>query len=413
MLDIKLVREQTDIIKQGLVARGIHGVNVDEVLRLDQATRLAQRAYDDARSAQRDAGKDGGKEIKQKVQDAEEALRLARTALDDLLPQLPNFMAADTPQGADDNSNVEIARFGVEPHFDFTPQDHVTLGKRLGLDFEAGTAVAGAGFVIMRGKMALYERAVMQFVLDEATKIGFEYMQVPVLARPSILRGIGFNPRRDDAATEIFNLADDDLCLTGTAEITLVGHLAGQSLNTADLPLKMIAQTPCFRREGGASGRRDKGLYRQKTFNKAELVAFSTPEQADGILEEIRAFEEGIFKKLGICFRVVRICAGDLGAPAYKKYDVEGLMYGRHEEGKWGFGELTSCSHCTDYQARRLEIFHKNPGDKGRGALVHTLNGTGVTTRVMIPLLEQFQQVDGTVRVPAVLQPYLQGAEVF
>ena len=411
MLDIKLVREKTDVVKQGVKARHM-SVDVDEVLRLDQVSRAAQRAYDEARAAQRDAGKDGGKEMKQKVQDAEDALRTARAELDALMLKLPNFMADDTPQGADDNSNVEIARFGEEPKFSFTPKDHVEIGKRLGLDFEAGAAVAGAGFTIMRGKMAQYERAVMQFVVDEAAKIGFEYMNVPVLARTSVLRGIGFNPRRDDAATEIFNLADDDLCLTGTAEITLVGHLAGQSINTTDLPIKLIAQTPCFRREGGASGRRDKGLYRQKTFTKAELVAFATPEQADGILEQIRGFEENIFKQLGLCFRIVRICAGDLGAPAYKKYDVEALMYGRSEEGKWGWGELTSCSNCTDFQSRRLEIFYKNPTDKGRGDLVYTLNGTGVTTRVMIPLLEQFQQADGTVRIPEVLRPYMKGASV-
>ncbi len=412
MLDIKAVRNTPDLIKRGIAERGIQGVNVDELLALDQLARNLQLQYDNARSAQRKATPEEGRVLKAEMNEADQKLGEVRQKLKELMLRVPNFMAEDTPGGLDDNANLELAVYGKKPEFSFTPKDHVEIGEKYGLDIDAGTNVSGRGFPILRGAVALLERALMQFTLDEAMKRGFEYMQVPVLARLEILRGIGFSPRRDDAQTEIFNLADDDLCLTGTAEIALVGHLADKTLDTSSLPIKLVGQTPCFRREGGASGRRDRGLYRQKMFNKTELVAITMPDKADAMLEEIRQFEVDIFNKLGICFRVVRVCAGDMGLPAYKKYDLEGLMYGRTAEGGWGWGELTSCSNCTDFQSRRLNIYYKEGNAKGRGELVYTLNGTGITTRALIPLLEQFQQEDGSVRIPEVLQPYMGGRKL-
>lgn len=413
MLDIKDVRNFPEKVKESIAQKGLGSVNVDDILKADHICKELQNKYDNARASQRSAGREGGKELKTVVVQAEHDLKEARQNLNGLMLKLPNFMAEGTPLGVDDNENIELEVYGEKPNFTFQPKDHVELGEKIGLDLESGTNIAGKGFPILRGQIALLEKAIMQFVVDEAMKKGFEYMQVPLVARPDILRGIGFSPRRDDAQTEIFNLADDDLCLAGTAEISLVGHLTGKTIETTSLPIRIIAQNTCFRREGGAGGRRDRGLYRQKMFNKAELVVIDTPEDSEKDLEEIKGFEIEIFKKLGICFRVVLICAGDMGAPAYKKYDLEGLMYGRTgRDDDWGWGELTSCSNCTDFQARRLGIYYKDQGTKGRGSLVHTLNGTGVTTRALIPVLEQFQNEDGSITIPKVLQPYMGGQEV-
>lgn len=238
---------------------------------------------------------------------------------------------------------------------------------------------------------------------------GFVPVSVPLLARPDIFQGLGFNPRRNDEGSEIFSLASDDLYMAGTAEIALVGQFSGEILDSKTLPVNLVAMTPCFRREG-ASGRRDAGLYRNKMFHKVELVSVTTAEDSAAALQTILDFELDIFKQLGIYFRVIRICAGDLGAPAFKKYDVEGWMLGRGNDDAWGWGELTSCSNCTEYQSRRLKIRHKSGSDKP--VFTHTVNGTGITTRALIPLLEQNQQHDGSIVIPEVLRPYLNGDEV-
>lgn len=413
MLDIKYIRENPEEVQASIEARGVSGIAVAELLDVDAKRRTLQQHYDEARAAQKKAkSREEGESLKANVQKVEAELREVTATYNALMVRIPNALPADTPEGLTDDANVEIEVHGTAPSFDFEPKDHVELGARLGLDLEKPTAIAGRGFPILRGDLALLERGLMEFVLQEARKRGYEYTQVPVVSRPDILRGIGFSPRRDDASTEIFNLADDDLCLTGTAEIALVGQFSATALDSAQLPLKVVGHTPCFRREGGAAGRRDRGLYRQKMFNKVELVAISTPEQAPSILEEIKQFEVDMCTALELHFRVVRICAGDLGAPAYKKYDVEAAMVGRGADGGWGFGELTSTSNCTDFQARRLGITYKNPAEKGRGAFAYTLNGTGVTTRALIAILEQHQNADGTINIPKVLQPYMGKAVV-
>lgn len=411
MLGIKYIRENPKEVQASIEARGVSGIVVAGLLEVDTKRRTLQQQFDEARAAQKKAkSREEGESLKANVQKVEAELRDVTASFNELMLRIPNTLPSDTPEGLTDDANVEVELHGTAPAFDFEPKDHVELGARLGLDLETPTAIAGRGFPILRGDLAVLERGIMEFVLHEARKLGYEYMQVPVLARPDILRGIGFSPRRDDASTEIFNLADDDLCLTGTAEVALVAQFTDTVLDTAQLPLKVVAHTPCFRREGGAAGRRDRGLYRQKMFNKVELVAVSTPEQAEAIHEEIKNFEVAICNALELHFRVVRICAGDLGAPAYKKYDVEAAMVGRGPDGGWGFGELTSTSNCTDFQARRLGITHKNPAEKGRGAFAYTLNGTGVTTRALIAILEQHQNADGTINIPKVLQPYMDKA---
>lgn len=347
-----------------------------------------------------------GKLLKKEISVLESLLVQVQKEFQKLLISVPNTYDEDTPMGHADEDNVELYQFGCLPVFDFEPLDHITLGNRLGMDFEAATRIAGAGFPLMRGAMASLETAVLRFTQDLAASKGFTPVSVPLLARPEILLGMGFNPRREDSGSEIFSLASDDLYMAGTAEIALVGQYANQIINTTDLPINMVSMTPCFRREG-ASGRRDAGLYRNKMFHKVELVSITTPEESAAALQTIFEFELEVFKQLGIHFRVIRICAGDLGAPAFKKYDIEGWMMGRGAEDTWGWGELTSCSNCTDYQARRLKIRHKSADNKP--ALVHTVNGTGITTRALIPLLEQNQRADGSIVIPEVLRPYLGG----
>ena len=423
MLNIDFIRKNAAQVQEICKQRGLN-VDISQLMALDQQRRkltaetesLRQKSNQVASSMKKATAEERpgliaeGKQIKQEIAILDGLLTKVQGDFNALMMTVPNTYEDDTPFGHTDEDNVELKQFGSAPEFDFKPKDHIELGNAMGMDFDAATRVAGAGFPLLRGNMARLETAVLRFVQDQAVELGFTPVSVPLLARPTILSGLGFNPRRDDEGSEIFSLASDDLCMAGTAEIALVGQFANEILDTEQLPINMVAMTPCFRREG-ASGRRDAGLYRNKMFHKVELVSITTPEESDAALEKIHAFEVSIFEKLGIHFRIIRICAGDLGAPAYKKYDLEGWMLGRGgEDDAWGWGELTSCSNCTEYQARRLKIRHKTGKDKP--AFVHTINGTGVTTRALIPLLEQNQQADGTVVIPEVLRPYLNGDEV-
>lgn len=424
MLNIDFIRKNAKLVEQQCKERGM-AVDIIQLLALDQQRRKLTQEVENLRArgnqiagsmkkadpADRPALIAEGKVVKKEGSILDQLLAQVNNDFNASLRTVPNIYDEDTPLGHTDEDNVELQQYGSVPEFDFEPKDHIALGKSLGMDFDAGTRVAGSGFPLMRGHMARLENAVLRFVQDLAIEKGFTPVSVPLLARPDILSGLGFNPRRDDEGTEIFSLASDDLYLAGTAEISLVGQFSGEILDTDELPVNMVAMTPCFRREG-ASGRRDAGLYRNKMFNKVELVSLVKPEESPAALQEIYDFELEVFKQMGIHFRVIRICAGDLGAPAFKKYDLEGWMLGRDNENEdaWGWGELTSCSNCTEYQARRLKIRHKK--GKEKPAFVHTLNGTGVTTRALIPILEQFQQADGSVVVPEVLRPYMGGIEV-
>ena len=423
MLNIDFIRKNAAQVQEICKQRGLN-VDISQLMALDQQRRKLTAETENLRaksnqvaSSMKKATPDErpgliaeGKQIKQEIAILDGLLNQVQSDFNGAMMNVPNTYQDDTPFGHTDEDNVELEQFGEAPNFDFTAKDHIELGNALGMDFDAATRVAGAGFPLLRGQMARLEIAVLRFVQDQAMALGFTPVSVPLLARPAILSGLGFNPRRDDDGSEIFSLASDDLCMAGTAEIALVGQFANEIFDTAQLPINMVAMTPCFRREG-ASGRRDAGLYRNKMFHKVELVSITTPEESDAALEKIHQFEVSIFKQLGIHFRIIRICAGDLGAPAYKKYDLEGWMLGRGgEDDAWGWGELTSCSNCTEYQARRLKIRHKSGKDKP--AFVHTINGTGVTTRALIPILEQCQQADGSIKVPQVLRPYLNGDEV-
>ncbi|PQQ36113.1 serine--tRNA ligase [Photorhabdus luminescens] len=345
-----------------------------------------------------------GKQLKYEISILENIFEKVAFEYNHLIIKLPNLYSDDTPIGKSEDHNVEFKIYGKTPEFNFEPLDHIKIGTRMGMDFEAGTRVGGAGFPLLRGNLARLETALMRFVLDQAIEKEFEQVSVPLMAKTEIMQGLGFNPRRNEDGNELFPLENDGLYMIGTAEIPLIGQFSDCILPESALPIRMTALSPCFRREG-ASGRRDAGLYRNKMFHKVELISIVEPETSAATLSNLLEFEIDIFKQLGLYFRVIKICSGDLGAPAYKKYDLEAWMLGRGGSDSWGWGELTSCSNCTDYQARRLKIRYRD-GD-GNIKFPHTLNATGITTRAIIPILEQNQLETGQIQVPKVLLKYI------
>jgi seryl-tRNA synthetase len=302
--------------------------------------------------------------------------------------------------GKDDTENVEIRRSGEIPTFGFEPKDHVELGEALGIiDFEAGTKVVGSKFYFLRKDAVLLELGLVRYALDILIRHGYEPTITPDLARDEALIGTGFMPRGPE--TQIYSIEDSDLSLVATAEITLAGSLAGEILEEERLPLRLAGLSHCFRTEAGAHGRASRGLYRVHQFTKVEMFAFTTPERSDEMHEEMVGIEEEIFQGLGLPYRVMDICTGDLGGAAYRKYDLEAWMPGRD-----AYGEVTSTSNTTDYQARRLQIRYRK--NSARPQLLHTLNGTAMAvSRTLIPILENYQQEDGSVCVPEALVPYV------
>ena len=311
----------------------------------------------------------------------------------------------DAPIGGEADAR-ELRVVGTKPQFAFKPKDHVEIAAHLDLiDFEAGGRVAGHGFYFLKNDAVMLEMALVQFALQTLRSKGFTLFTTPDLARDSVLEGIGFSPRGSE--TQIYSIADSDLSLVATAEITLGGIQKDQTLDVADLPLKYAGLSHCFRTEAGAHGRATRGIYRVHQFTKVEMFGYAGPNLADSeaLHLEILAIEEEIFQTLGIPYRVIDTASGDLGGPAYRKYDLEAWMPGRGEAGEWG--EVTSASNCTDYQARRLNIRCKSPDKKGT-QFVQTLNGTAIScARAIIAVLENYQQADGSVNVPTVLRPWI------
>jgi seryl-tRNA synthetase len=317
--------------------------------------------------------------------------------------KIPNMTHPDSPIGRDDTENVEIRRWGDIPEFDFEPKDHVELGEALGIiDFDAGAKVAGSKFYFLRGDAVLLELGLIRYAMDRLIARGYEPTITPDLARDEALIGTGFNPRGPE--TQIYSVENTDLSLVATAEITLAGSMADEIVPEERLPIRLAGLSHCFRTEAGSHGRASRGLYRVHQFTKVEMFAFTTPEQSEGLHEEMVDIEEEIFQGLGLPYRVVDICTGDLGAAAYRKYDLEAWMPGRGEGGE--YGEVTSTSNTTDYQARRLAIRYRREG--GRPELLHTLNGTALAiSRALIALLEVYQQEDGSIQLPRTLVPYV------
>ncbi len=418
MLDRKFILENAALVKENCRRRK-SPADVDRFVELEMQRRALQSRLDDlnrqanevARSigkadpAQRDALKAKGRELRAAAQTAEHELASLAGELDAIHRTIPNLSHPDAPVGEGEAANRELRRGRTPvPSFDFQPLDHVQLGERLDLiDLESGARVAGHGFYFLKNEAVLLELALQRYALDLLVREGFIPTITPDLARNEILSGIGYIPRGPE--TQIYSIADSDLSLVATAEITLGGMLADQILDRDQLPIKLCGISHCYRTEAGAHGRATRGLYRVHQFTKVEMFAFTAPEDSDPMLDYFCELECRLFDGLGIPYRVIDTCTADLGGPAYRKFDLEAWMPGRGERGE--FGEVTSTSNCTDYQARRLGIRFRNKHEKGTH-FVHTLNGTAIAiSRALIAILENYQQADGSVRMPPVLQPLL------
>jgi seryl-tRNA synthetase len=344
-----------------------------------------------------------GRRLKEEVAAIEAELGEAQAALQDHLAVLPNFVHPDSPVGGEEDYRV-LREVGEPPRFDFAPLDHLCLGEKLDLfDFEAGAKVAGQKFYYLKNDAALLELSLQRYALDLATAEGFVPYVTPDLARSSVVDAMAFSPRGPE--TQIYSVADAGLDLIGTAEITLGGLYLETLVDESELPIRLAGISHCYRTEAGSAGRESKGLYRVHQFSKVEMFALTRPEDSEAMHEEILAIEEKIFQGLEIPYRVIDVATGDLGAPAYRKFDIEAWMPGRGEAGD--YGEVTSASNCTDFQARRLRARFRR-ADTRRNELMHTLNGTAVAvTRTLIPLLENHQRADGSVAIPKALQPYM------
>jgi seryl-tRNA synthetase len=342
-----------------------------------------------------------GKQLKERIAASEGELAKVEADLDAEARRIPNMAHPDAPRGKEDKDNLEVKRVGEARTFDFESADHVKLGQDLDIiDFDSGTKVAGTKFYYLKNEGVFLELGLVRYALDVLQKKGFTPFITPDIAKEEILEGIGFNPR--GAESNVYTLEEEGTCLVGTAEITLGGYYSNTIFPKEKLPLRMAGLSHCFRREAGAAGQFSKGLYRVHQFTKVEMFVYCLPETSGQFHEELRSIEEAIFSGLEIPFRVVDTCTGDLGAPAYRKWDLEAWMPGRNG-GEWG--EVTSTSNCTDYQARRLNIKYKD--DDGKNRFVHMLNGTAIAvSRAIIAILENFQQADGSVRLPKALVPY-------
>jgi len=342
-----------------------------------------------------------GKSIKGQIADQEQTLEQLTAELNDELVKIPNLSHPEAPVGKGEEDNREIRRWGQPPNFSFPAKDHLQLAQDLDLiDFESAARVSGPKFYYLKNEAVYLELALTRYALDILQGEGFMPTITPDIAKEEVVEGIGFNPRGEES--NIYTIEGTGTCLVGTAEITLGGYYAGQILDAEDLPIKMAGISHCFRREAGAAGQFSKGLYRVHQFSKVEMFIFCKPDQSDAMHQYLLDIEERIFQGLEIPYRVVDTCTGELGGPAYRKFDVEAWMPGRGETGGWG--EVTSASNCTDYQARRLAIRFK---EEGRNRFVHMLNGTAVAmSRAPIAILENHQQPDGSVRIPEKLVPY-------
>jgi seryl-tRNA synthetase len=418
MHDLKYIRENPQDFDAALIRRGAAPVS-SSVLALDENRRALLTEMQNAQARRNEASKAIGAAmgkgdmatadalkaevatLKDTLPALEEQERAAGEELDTLLAGLPNLPADDTPDGADETENVEIARWGTPRSFEFEPRDHADLGPVLGLDFETGVAISGARFTFMRGQMARLNRALGQFMLDYQTgQRGYTECATPYLVRQESLFGTGQLPK---FAEDNFQTTDGRW-LIPTAEVSLTNSVREQILDEGALPIRMTALTPCFRSEAGAAGRDTKGLIRQHQFEKVELVSIVRPEDSAAEHERMVESAEGILQALELPYRKMLLCTGDMGASARKTYDLEVWL-----PGQGLYREISSCSNCGDWQARRMNTRYRPAESKGN-VFVHTLNGSGLAVgRTLVAVLENHQQADGSVTVPAALLPYMGG----
>jgi seryl-tRNA synthetase len=420
MLDAAFIRDNLEAVRANCRNRNVTA-DVDRVVALDDERR---RLVAEAQALQQEGNKVSkaipqekdaarkqeliaeGRRLREQVAALEQARKQVEQDLHAVLRTIPNLTHPDAPVGTTGEDNKVLRRWGEPRAFDFAPQDHVALCEALDLaDFEAGAKVAGQKFYFLKNEAVLLELALVQYAMQALLKRGYTPVITPDLARAEVLEGIGFLPRDSAETRQVYAVADSDLCLIATAEITLGGMHRDQIFEAGELPRRYVGLSHCFRTEAGAPGRDTRGLFRVHQFTKVEMFAFCLPEESEAIHQELLGIEEGIFQGLGLPYQVVDTCSGDLGGPAYRKYDLEAWMPGRGTGG--AYGEVTSTSNCTDYQARRLGIRYRPAGQKGT-RFVHTLNGTAVAvTRALLAILENYQNADGSVTVPEALRPWV------
>ena len=418
MLDIRFIRENAERVQQDALNKGYKNADVQAVISLDderkaltaQIDELRTRRNQIAASMKSSGGKPSdeqiaeGKKIKEELAELEKTYRELDEKLSNALNGIPNILQADVPigeEGEDDlvktwGEELFESRKGAQDHLDFA-------NKKNWVDFERGSKVAGTKFYFLKGDLALLENAIYQFALNRLISKGFNFMTVPHMVNGEVAMGTGFAPRSSDQSDEYF-IENEDLSLIATAEMSLTGYHAGEILNEKDLPIFYAGYSPCYRKEAGTYGKHTRGLFRVHQFNKLEMYAYTLPEQSAETHEKILAIEEEIYQELGIPYRVINIASGDLGAPASKKYDIE---YWSPVDGS--YREITSCSNCTDYQARNLNIRVRR--ENGELQVVHTLNGTAVSlARCLVAAIENFQDGEDLV-LPKVLRPYMNNRE--
>ncbi|HZT52262.1 MAG TPA: serine--tRNA ligase [Stellaceae bacterium] len=419
MLDIRWIRENPEAFDRGLARRGLTP-QAAAILAIDKDWRAAQTRAEQLQAernrlakeigALKSKGGDAGALLRRVAESKEEEARLEseaarlREAIDQALAPIPNLPAADVPDGADAESNVLVREHGDRPRFNFAPRDHVAIGEGLGMmDFARAGKLSGARFVVLRGALARLERALAQFMLDLHTReFGYEEVSPPLLVRDEPAFGTGQLPKFAD---DLFQTTTG-LWLIPTAEVPLTNLAADTLVEEEALPLRLTAATPCFRSEAGAAGKDTRGMIRQHQFTKVELVSIVHPDRSEAEHERMTQCAETVLRRLGLAYRVMLLCAGDMGASARKTYDLEVWLPGQN-----AYREISSCSNCGDYQARRMKARFRPKGEKG-GRFVHTLNGSALAVgRTLVAVLENYQREDGTVAVPEALRSYLGGIE--
>lgn len=406
MIDINFIRENSEKVKEGIKKKQYDPSIVDTVLEFDRKRRKFIQRVEELRAERNKIGKEQspqarqrGKEIKEELKEIEPELNVLTAQYEEAIMQIPNLPFDNVPIGVGEKDNRVIREWGKKPAYKFTIKDHLELAEQLDLvDFETGSKVAGSGFYYLKNDGVLLELALVRYGLDFLIKRGYTPFLTPDLAREKFYVGTGYLPKGPEEQT--YTIENYDLGLIATSEVTLAGLHADGALSEKELPKKYAGYSHCFRVEAGSYGKYAKGLYRVHQFTKIEMFVYSLPEESQKIHEELLKNEEDFWQSLGIPYRVLEMCTGDLGAQAARKYDIEAWMPGRGE-----YGEVTSTSNTTDFQARRLNVKYRQGNEM---EFMHTLNGTLVATpRAIVAILENYQQEDSSVVVPEVLRPYM------
>ena len=422
MIDPKLIRQSAHEVAANLARRNFE-FDADAYLALEDRRKSLQVEVESLRADKNNSAKSVGKakaqdediepllaavkDLGERLEKSDSELQSVQGELQMIELGLPNMLHDDVPSGSDESDNTEVLVWGDVPQYDFEPRDHVDLGSGLGLlDFDAASRISGSRFVVMRGELARLHRALIQYMLDiHSGEHGYEEVYVPFLVQSDALIGTGQLPKFED---DLFKtVGDPTFFLIPTAEVPVTNLARESILDAADMPRKYVAHTPCFRSEAGSYGKDTRGMIRQHQFEKVELVQMVTPGQSDAALEELTGHAEVILQRLGLSYRKVILCSGDIAFGSYKTYDLEVWLPGQN-----AYREISSCSNYRDYQARRMQARWRNP-ESGKPEPMHTLNGSGVAAgRALIAVMENFQEADGSIAVPDVLLPYMAGTKV-